>query len=145
MSPTWWEKLGLGVPLVRPAQVYPIAVGTPMFTVVGKVCLTSIIGEVLVDAIAGGCGDCSLVTETADIAAATVIGGDAVGQIYSVPTIGAALVVAAPHIDLYQPIILWDTDEIGITIGAGAATDDGQIQWTIRYHPMEDGAYVALA
>jgi len=144
MSPAWWDKLGLGVPLVRPAQLYPAAVGTPMFTAVGKILLTSIIGEVMVDAIGGGCGNCSLVTETVDIATAVAITGDAVGQRYSVATIGGALVVAAPHVDLYEPIIIPDTAGIGITI-TGAATDDGQIQWTIRYHPMEDGAYVALA
>jgi len=144
MSPAWWEKLGLGVLLVRPAQVYTMAVGTPMFTAVGKILLTSIIGEVQVAAIAGGCGNCSLVTEATDIATAVAITGDVVGQRYSVPTIGAALVVAPPHTDLYQPIIIPDAAGIGITI-TGASTSTGQIMWTIRYHPMEDGAYVALA
>ena len=144
MSPAWWDKLGLGVPLVRPAQLYPAAVGTPMFTAVGKILLTSIIGEVMVDAIGGTCGNCSLVTEATDIATAVAITGDAVGQRYSVATIGGALVVLPPHVDLYQPIILWDTDQIGITITVGPTTD-GQIQWAIRYHPMEEGAYVALA
>ncbi|GAI94299.1 unnamed protein product, partial [marine sediment metagenome] len=75
---------------------------------------------------------------------AIAIDSDPVGQMYSVATIGGALNVAAPFTDLYEPIILWDTDQIGITITANP-TDDGQIQWTIRYHPMEDGAYVALA
>ena len=144
MSPAWWEKLGLGVLLVRPAQVYTMAVGTPMFTAVGKILLTSIIGEVQVANIAGGCGNCSLVTETFDIATAVAITGDLVGQRYSVPTIGAALVVAPPHTDLYQPIIIPDAAGIGITI-TGGTTSTGQIMWTIRYHPMEDGAYVALA
>ena len=144
MSPAWWEKLGLGVPLVRPAQLYAVGVGTPMFTAVGKILLTSIIGEVMVDAIGGTCGNCSLVTEATDIATAVAIGGDAVGQRYSVATIGGALVVAPPHVDLYQPIIIPDAAGIGITITANP-TDDGEIQWTIRYHPMEDGAYVALA
>ena len=144
MSPAWWEKLGLGVPLIRPAQVYGVAVGTAMFTAVGKILLTSIIGEVEVDAIDGGCGNCSLVTDATDIATAVAITGDAVGQRYSVATIGGALVVVAPHTDLYQPIIIPDTDEIGITI-TGGTTADGQIKWTIRYHPMDDGAYVALA
>ena len=144
MSPAWWEKLGLGVRLERPAQVWPAAVGTAMFTAVGKVCVVSIIGEVQVAAIDGACGNCSLVTETVDIATAVAITGDLVGQRYSVATIGGALNVAAPFTDLHQPFILWDTDQIGITITA-AATDDGQIMWTIRYHPMDEGAYVALA
>lgn len=144
MSPAWWEKLGLGVRLVRPAQVYIMAVGTAMFTAVGKVRLTSIIGEVQVAAIDGGCGNCSLVTEATDIATAVAITGDAAGQMYSVATIGGALNVVAPFTDLYEPIILWDTDQIGITI-TGGTTANGQIQWTIRYDPMTDGAYVVLA
>jgi len=144
MSPAWWDKLGLGVRLVRPAQLYPVAAPTQMFTAVGKVCLTSIIGEVQVAAIGGTCGNCSLVTEATDIATAVAIANDPVGQMYSVATIGGALNVAAPFTDLYQPIILWDTDQIGITITTNP-TDNGQIQWTIRYHPMTVGAYVALA
>jgi len=76
MSPAWWDKLGLGVPLIRPAQTYPDAVGTAMFTAVGRVCLTSIIGEVMVAPIDGGCTNCSLVTETIDIATAVAIGAE---------------------------------------------------------------------
>ncbi|MBA7675158.1 hypothetical protein ES703_83388 [subsurface metagenome] len=136
---------------MRPAQVYVDAVGTAMFTAVGKVCLTSIIGEVMVDAIDNACINCSLVvTGPADLATAVAITDDPVGQMYSVPTIGAPLNVAALFTDLHEPVILWDADEIGITITGGPTSEptagtDGHIQWTIRYHPMTAGAYVDLA
>jgi len=140
----WWDKFGQGITLERPAQLWPMAANQNMFIAHGKILLTSIIGEVEADAIAGGCGNCSLTTETADIATAVAIGGDAVGQRYSVATIGGALLVAPPFTDLHEPIIIPDAADISVTI-TGAATNDGQIKWTICYLPMEEGAYVALA
>lgn len=142
--PAWWEKLEPGVDLIRPAQTYPLAANTNMFTANGKILLTSIVGEVQVDAIDGACGNCSITTETADIATAVAITADVVGQRYSVATIGGALIVADPHADLYQPIIIPDAADISLTITA-AATTNGEIMWTIRYFPMTAGAYVSLA
>ena len=142
--PAWWDKLEPGVELIRPAQTYPLAANTNMFTASGKILLTSIIGEVQVAAIDGACGNCSLTTETADIATAVAITGDLVGQRYSVATIGGALLVAGPFTDLHQPIIIPDAADISITI-TGGATTNGQIMWTIRYFPMTVGAYVSLA
>lgn len=140
----WWDKLGQGIKLERPAQLWPVGVAQNMFIAHGKILLSSIIGEVEVDAIGGTCGDCSLTTETIDIATAVAIGGDPVGQRYGIDTIGGALLVAPPFTDLHNPIIIPDGADISITITANP-TDDGQIKWTIRYQPMEAGAYVALA
>jgi len=140
----WWDKLGKGIELERPAQVWPMGAAQNMFIAHGKILLTSIIGEVEVAAIDGGCGNCSLTTEAVDIATAIAITGDLVGQRYGIDTIGGALLVAPPFTDLHEPIIIPDAADISITITAGT-TADGQIKWTIRYQPMEAGAYVALA
>lgn len=140
----WWDKLGKGIKLVRPAQIWAMAANVNMFIAHGKVLVTSIIGEVVVNAIDGGCGNCSLTTETVDIATAIAIDSDAVGQKYSVATIGGALIVAAPFIDLQEPFILPDGEDISITITAGS-TDSGEIKWTVTYRPMDPGAYLALA
>jgi len=139
----WWDKAGLGPRLVRPAQVYPMAT-TPMFTAVGDIFLTSIEGEVVVDAIDGGAGNGSIETGLGDIASAVAIANDAVGVRYTVLTAGGVMNKAgAPVGNLTQPILIPSGETIDFTVSAGT-TSTGQVLWAIHYLPAEDGAYVTL-
>ena len=140
----WWDKLGLGPRLVRPAQVYTAAT-TPMFAAVGDILLTSIEGEVVgADPIPGGVGNCSLETGGGDIATAVAIAADLVGQRYSVLTSGGALIVAGPPLgNLQEPVMIPDGETIDCTITA-LTTDPATIEWRMHYLPVSPGAYVAL-
>lgn len=121
-----------------------------LFDVVGKCLITLMVGEVT--SVIATSTSMSINTSTSDIvlAASTQITTDAVGTLYAVcGDIGLGFNAGAtPNVDAvvldvgtYAPIIVND-DQIEMNVNTAGT---GLVEWTLYYHPLETGAYVASA
>jgi len=129
-----------------------------LFTVVGQVLITLLMGQVTT-VMDGGASTVKLNEKTSsiDLCAATTITSDAAGEIYMLGGDAGAVVngADAPTLKVGQ---LAGTPLTPIIFGLGngalgsltiestqTGADTGEILWSLFYIPMEDGAYVEAA
>ena len=129
-----------------------------LFTVVGQVLITLLMGQVTT-VMDGGASTVKLNEKTSsiDLCAATTITSDAAGEIYMLGGDAGAVVngADAPTLKVGQ---LAGTPLTPIIFGLGngalgsltiestqTGADTGEILWSLFYVPMEDGAYVEAA
>ena len=152
------RALLLGIRVKKDAFTLPASTSTAMFTVSGRVIVTSLIGEVTTAVQAQACDLNVTINPTgagaaADLVAATEINGDAVGTFYSVSGIQAALLgtqkeggtEAPTHALAKMPIGGGFMVPAGSILLKTAATNTGATSWTLTYIPYDDGAAVAAA
>ena len=129
-----------------------------LFTVVGQVLITLLMGQVTT-VMDGGASTVKLNEKTSsiDLCAATTITSDAAGEIYMLGGDAGAVVngADAPTLKVGQlagtpltPIIFGLGNGVlgSLTIeSTQTGADTGEILWSLFYIPMEDGAYVEAA
>jgi hypothetical protein len=137
-----------GIPVYRDANCLPESESYPLFNIVGgRVAITQIIGEVT-EAIQNQANDTKLqATPTGgsavDLCAALDIADMGIGTLFSItgtPTDPLAdssslITPQAKHVILGEGTIDLDC----------AATNDGEIEWTVYYIALDQGAYVEAA
>src|SRR3990170_2164116 len=149
------RELALGMKVTKAGV---LTADDDLFTVVGQVLITLIMGQVTT-VMDGGASTVKLNEKTSsiDLCAATTITSDAVGEIYflsgdtgavvngaDAPTLKVGQLAGTPH----APIIFGlGNGALGsLTIESTETGDDtGEILWTLFYIPLEDGAYVEAA
>lgn len=141
-------KLVLGNRVHRAAANLPQTAAAPLFTITGgRILLTSIVGEVTT-VIQTQANNTKLVANPTvgsdmDLCAVLNISADAVGDVYSITgtlsdaMVGAGVAVAAMAKGIIIPIGTIDLN--------CAASNTGQIKWTMHYVPIDEGASVAAA
>lgn len=128
-----------------------------LFTVTGRVLITSLTGEVTT--VIGGAATLKLrdITNSIDLCAATTIDTDAVGTMYALSQIAASILngtgmtpvvgsvpnlTGSSHLDVR---IVGDAQAPLTIAHVLDAADTGQITWRLTYIPLMPGATVAAA
>lgn len=146
----WWDKLGNGKRVIRPAADLPAAAAANIFTIVGgTVMVTQILGIVttVIQNI-----PCNLKltgtpdTGTArDICANLNIQAYAEGDVLGITGINTDAMIPAASAGNIEgqtvPVIL----KAGTIDQETSAAPTGQIQWIVFYIPIDDGAYIVAA
>jgi hypothetical protein len=151
------RALLLGVRVQTAAITNPQTASTAIFTVSGKVLVTSLIGEVTT--VQGATANSFNITfdptgagAVGDVCAATVCTSDAAGTLYSVNGVQADLLAEQTSAGSEAPThILAKVDGGGFVLPAGSmllkasGSNTGATQWTLTYIPIDDGASVVAA
>ncbi len=142
------RKLLKGVQVNRDAATLPQATAGALFNVVGgRVTITQILGEVTT-AIENQANATKLVAiptggSASDLCDTLDIGNDGVGTMYSITgAVGTAMQDDAGVVpDQTTPLIV----KPGTISLDCAASNTGEVKWSIIYVPVDDGAYVEEA
>lgn len=140
--------INLGQRVTQPAKTVPQNALSSLFTVsTGRIIVLGIIGEVTT-IIAGTTPSAKLVANPttgadSDIVTAVAITGDAVGNLYGVSTVGAALVVSESVAPMAQEPFVVKPGTIDLHVSAADAT--GAIKWSLFWVPLDDDATVSAA
>jgi hypothetical protein len=135
-----------GIQVVRATGNLPQSTNAAIFTVSNKVLVTSLVG-VVTTAIQAQANNFNLTTNsttgniTTNLCAVLDINGLAAGNLIGIDGVRANAMVTGSNIP--QP------NEVCVTAGTiravAAASSTGQIQWTLTYIPVDDGATVTAA
>lgn len=142
------RAIGLGTKVDQPAKTVPQNALSALFTVSGgRVVVTGIVGEVTT-VIGGTTPSAKLVANPtvgadSDIVTAVAITSDAVGNLYGVATVGAALGVLESVAPISQEPFVLKPGTLDLHVSAADAT--GAIKWSVFYVPLDDGASVVAA
>ncbi len=151
------RALLLGIRVQTAAITCPATTSTAIFTVAGRVIVTSFIGEVTTAIQNQACNfnithDPTGAGAVGDVCAATTCTADAVGTFYSVNGVQAALLSQQTDAGTEVPThVLTPVRGSGFMLPAGttywkaSATNTGAVQWTLTYIPLDDGASVVAA
>jgi hypothetical protein len=151
------RALLLGVKVDKAAFTLPATTSTAMFTVSGRVIITSLVGQVTTVVQAQACNlnvtiDPDGAGAAADLCAATDINADAVGTYYTVVGIQAALMgtqkEGGTEVPTHAMAILPLTPFIvppGSILLKTSATNTGATSWSLTYIPYDDGSSVVSA
>lgn len=132
----------------RTSATLPATTQTPYFTVVGRVLVTQIVGEVTV-VIQNQLNNTKLVANPTvgadvDLCAVLDIANDAVGTLYNITgTLANPMIATTSGAMQAQPE--------GVVVAAGtidlncAATNTGETKWTLHYIPLDAGSIVVAA
>lgn len=146
------RALLFGVRVEKAAATLPVT-GTPdpLFTVAGgRVLITSMVGEVTT--VVGGTTPSATVSSNPTVGAdsalcaATAIGADPVGTLWSLPGLLSAALNVSPNngavAGMTQPVIC---AEGTIDLSTSAADTTGAAVWALTYVPLDNGASVVAA
>ncbi len=151
------RALLLGTSVTKAAFTLPATTSTAMFTVSGRVIITSLIGEVTTVVQSQACNlnvtiDPTGAGAAADLVAATEINADAVGTFYTVCGIQAALLgtqkEGGTEVPTHALAILPLTPFLvppGSILLKTSATNTGATAWTLTYIPYDNGSSVVSA
>ncbi|KKN14267.1 hypothetical protein LCGC14_0997780 [marine sediment metagenome] len=153
----WWDQMGLGIQVDRPASIIPQTVGTPgteYYTIAGGlVLITGLVG--LFTVVPGGavnaqwCHNPDTGTDT-DVCIATALAGAAEGDLMSISGIAAAgmLPLGGSVAQLMGGVagtnkgLVLDSGALGVFT---SASQTGNWRWVLWYMPIENGATVVAA
>lgn len=143
----------LGLRVDRATAALPQTAAAAIFTLTGRVLVTSIIGEVTT-VIQTQANNTKLVHNPSgtgadvDLCAVLDISADAVGTYYSIVGVVAT---ALKSTTLWIVLPADNLPAQGLILGPGtidlscAASNTGSVKWTIFYVPLDDGANIATA
>lgn len=142
------RKLLKGIQVNRDSATLPQTTTGALFNVVGgRVAITQIVGEVTT-AIQDQANNTRLVAtptggSASNLCANLSIADDAIGTMYSITgTVGTAMQDdLGAVVDQTIPLIV-KAGAIGLVC---AASNTGEVKWSISYVPIDDGAYVEVA
>lgn len=157
MDPTATYNPRMGFSVTKVSNLADGAGTDDLFTVSGRVLITSLTGEVTT--VVGGAATLKIrdVTNSVDLCAATTIDSDAVGTMYALTSISANILNgtgAAPVIGSIPNISGAQQVDVAIVGDAQAsltlaqvldAADTGAITWVLTYIPLVSGATVTAA
>lgn len=141
-----YSALRLGFRVDRASDTLPATAAEALFTISGGRVLAYIVGEVTV-AIQNQANNTQLVhnpdTGTSmDLCADLSIANDEVGTLYGITGVPAdAMLGAGQAVRIGNPVVL----KPGTVDLDCAATNTGEIKWTMFYVPLDEGASVAVA
>jgi len=133
----------------RSAAVIPATTQTPYFTIIGRVLITQIVGEVTT-VMDGTVNSLKLIvnpTVGADVnlCTATVITSDALGTVYNITgTLADAFVATTSGAVISQASAVLVTAGT-IDLDATATDTTGATKWTVHYIPIDAGSKVVVA
>jgi hypothetical protein len=154
------RALLMGVRVKTAAITCPATTSTAIFTVSGRVIVTSLIGEVTTAIQNQACNfnitfDPTGSGAVGDVCAATAVANDAVGTFYSVNGIQADLLssqkAGGTEVPTHVLAPVGSSQGLGFMVPAGSmlwkasATNTGAVEWTLTYIPLDDGASVVAA
>jgi hypothetical protein len=138
--------------VTRAAAALPATAQTAYFTVVGRVIVTALVGEVTTTI---QDQDCNLdiwanptVGDDVALCAVNNIKTDAVGTMYSIDGVAANALIAATSGAIFPGTMI---PAQGLIVAAGtidiktSATNTGATKWTIQYIPLDPGSYIVTA
>jgi hypothetical protein len=154
------RALLLGVRVQTAAITNPQTASTAIFTVSGRVIVTSLIGEVTT--VQGATANSFNITfdptgagAVGNVCAATVCTSDAVGTFYSVSGVQADLLgsqtAGGTQVPTHVLSPVGASQGLGFMVPAGSmllaasGSNTGATQWTLTYIPLDDGASVVAA
>ena len=136
----------------RASATLPATAQTPYFTVVGRVIVHRLVGEVTTVVQAQACNMDLWANPTvgADVALCAVvdINADAVGTMYTIDGVAANAMTAVTSGAVFPGTMI---PAQGIIVAAGtidlktSATNTGATKWTLHYSPLDPGSYVTTA
>lgn len=153
----WWEQMGLGIQVDRPASIIPQTVvtpGTEYFTVAGGLVLVTGLVGIMTVGLGNPCNGTwcfnpTVGTDT-DVCGVTVLGGLQAGDILTVS--GIATEGMLPVADTVAQLMGGATGSCrGLVMPPGAlgvftsASEDGNWRWILWYVPIDNGATVVAA
>jgi hypothetical protein len=154
------RALLMGVRVQTAAITCPATTSTAIFTVAGRVIVTSLIGEVTTAIQNQSCNfnitfDPTGAGAVGDVCAATQAQADAVGTFYSVTGVQAGLLSAqtagGTEVPTHVLAPVGSPQGLGFMLPAGSmlwkasATNTGAVVWTITYIPLDDGGSIVAA
>jgi hypothetical protein len=149
------RAIALGIRVQTAAVTNPQTASTAIFTVAGRVLVTSLFGEVTT--VQGATANSFNITydptvgAVGDLCAATVCTSDAVGTLYGVTGVAAELLSAQTAAGTEVPTHVFALGGRPILLSAGSmllkasGSNTGATQWTLTYVPLDNGASVVAA
>jgi hypothetical protein len=149
------RAIALGIRVQTAAVTNPQTASTAIFTVAGRVLVTSLFGEVTT--VQGATANSFNITydptvgAVGDLCAATVCTSDAAGTLYGVTGIAADLLSAQTVAGTEVPTHVFALGGKSILLSPGSmllkasGSNTGATQWTITYVPYDNGASIVAA
>lgn len=138
----------------RATATLPASTATAYFTVVGRVLLTQIVGEVVV-ASAAGANNMKLIANPTvgadvDLCAVKDVNAAAAGTIYTITGDQSDALQqttsGAVDVDSMQERgVIVTAGTIDLSTSATIAVTPGTTKWTAQYIPLDPGSYIAVA
>lgn len=140
------RNINYGTRVARTAATVPATGNQTLFTVVGRIVITTLIGEVTT-VMSGTATNLKLTSVSTagstatDLCANVAVTSLAVGVLYGVSGIPATAATTGSAVQQNNEIVM----QAGIIRATTDATNTGAMSWTIVYVPLDDGAYVTAA